>query len=158
MVQVTGKYDTVTCIDVMIHYPTEKMAEMVTHLASLSNERIFVSFAPKVRSCPGSFCRVRELLLPLQELPRPAFPTLSTCSAHPLMARRCRSHGPKSSFFGAHLCLRSQRQTPQYVLLKKIGELFPGPSKTTRAYLHPEEDVRAALEKVPCAHRRTRDP
>lgn len=36
-------------------------------------------------------------------------------------------------------------QTPQYVLLKKIGGLFPGPSKTTRAYLHPEESVREAL-------------
>ena len=27
----SGSYDTVTCIDVMIHYPTEKMAEMVSH-------------------------------------------------------------------------------------------------------------------------------
>jgi len=81
---VSGKYDTVTCIDVMIHYPTEKMQDMVSHLASLSNERLFISFAPK---------------------------------------------------------------TPQYVLLKKIGELFPGKSKTTRAYLHPEESVRAALER-----------
>ncbi len=26
-------------------------------------------------------------------------------------------------------------------LLKKIGELFPGPSKTTRAYQHKEEDI-----------------
>lgn len=29
-------------------------------------------------------------------------------------------------------------QTPFYSLLKKIGGLFPGASKTTRAYLHPE--------------------
>mmetsp|Transcript_75747 Transcript_75747/g.152192 ORF Transcript_75747/g.152192 Transcript_75747/m.152192 type:complete len:291 (-) Transcript_75747:277-1149(-) len=79
---VNGKYDTVTCIDVMIHYPTDKMKDMVTHLASLSDQRLFVSFAPK---------------------------------------------------------------TTQYVLLKKVGELFPGPSKTTRAYLHPEESVREAL-------------
>lgn len=27
----------------------------------------------------------------------------------------------------------------------QVGGLFPGPSKTTRAYLHKEEDVRAAL-------------
>jgi len=81
---VSGQYDTVTCIDVMIHYPTDKMQDMVSHLAGLSNERLFVSFAPK---------------------------------------------------------------TPQYVLLKKIGELFPGPSKTTRAYLHPEEAVVEALDK-----------
>ena len=26
-----------------------------------------------------------------------------------------------------------------YSTLKKVGELFPGKSKTTRAYLHPEE-------------------
>ena len=32
-----------------------------------------------------------------------------------------------------------------YDVLKKIGELFPGKSKTTRAYLHPEEDVVRAL-------------
>ena len=82
---VSGEYDTVTCIDVMIHYPTEKMSDMVKHVASLSTDRVLVSFAPK---------------------------------------------------------------TPQYVLLKKVGELFPGPSKTTRAYLHPEQSVRAALEEA----------
>jgi magnesium-protoporphyrin O-methyltransferase len=36
--------------------------------------------------------------------------------------------------------------TPQYAVLKRIGELFPGPSKATRAYLHKETDVVAALE------------
>ncbi|KAG7364901.1 magnesium-protoporphyrin IX methyltransferase [Nitzschia inconspicua] len=82
---VTGKYDTVTCVDVAIHYPTEKMSEMVTHLCSLADERVIISFAPK---------------------------------------------------------------TWYYVFLKKVGELFPGPSKTTRAYLHEEEAVRAALTKA----------
>lgn len=82
---VTGRYDTVTCVDVAIHYPTEKMSEMVTHLCSLANERVVISFAPK---------------------------------------------------------------TWYYVFLKKVGELFPGPSKTTRAYLHEEEAVRAALSKA----------
>jgi len=82
---VTGKYDTVTCVDVAIHYPTEKMSEMVGHLCSLATDRVIISFAPK---------------------------------------------------------------TWYYVFLKKIGELFPGPSKTTRAYLHEEEAVRAALKKA----------
>lgn len=82
---VTGKYDTVTCVDVAIHYPTDKMAEMVGHLCSLSTDRVIVSFAPK---------------------------------------------------------------TWYYSLLKKVGELFPGPSKTTRAYLHEEEVVRDALTKA----------
>jgi len=81
---VTGKYDTVTCVDVAIHYPTDKMSEMVEHLCSLSNDRVIISFAPK---------------------------------------------------------------TWYYVALKKVGELFPGPSKTTRAYLHEEKVVRDALKK-----------
>jgi magnesium-protoporphyrin O-methyltransferase len=79
---VTGKFDTVTCVDVAIHYPEDKMMEMVQHLCSLSSDRVFFSFAPK---------------------------------------------------------------TWYYDLLKKFGELFPGPSKTTRAYLHEESAVRKAL-------------
>ncbi|KAL7432426.1 hypothetical protein ACHAXH_004036 [Discostella pseudostelligera] len=82
---VTGKYNTVTCVDVAIHYPTDKMAEMVGHLCSLADERVMISFAPK---------------------------------------------------------------TWYYELLKKIGEFFPGPSKTTRAYLHEESVVRDALKKA----------
>lgn len=82
---VTGRYNTVTCVDVAIHYPTDKMAEMVGHLCSLAEDRVIISFAPK---------------------------------------------------------------TWYYVALKKVGELFPGPSKTTRAYLHEEDVVRAALKKA----------
>ena len=82
---VTGSYSTVTCVDVAIHYPTEKMSEMVNHLCSLAEDRVIISFAPK---------------------------------------------------------------TLFYVVLKKIGELFPGPSKTTRAYLHEEDVVRSALKKA----------
>lgn len=43
----TGKYDTVTCLDVMIHYPQDKADEMIAHLASLSKQRLIISFAPK---------------------------------------------------------------------------------------------------------------
>eukprot|EP00629_Pelagomonadales_sp_RCC1024_P003305 CAMPEP_0119261170 /NCGR_PEP_ID=MMETSP1329-20130426/1315_1 /TAXON_ID=114041 /ORGANISM="Genus nov. species nov., Strain RCC1024" /LENGTH=279 /DNA_ID=CAMNT_0007260681 /DNA_START=99 /DNA_END=934 /DNA_ORIENTATION=- len=84
METVDGSFDTVSCIDVMIHYPTDKMVGMVDKLCSLSTDKLYVSFAPK---------------------------------------------------------------TPQLALLKKVGSLFPGPSKATRAYLHTEEDVVAALEK-----------
>eukprot|EP00931_Biecheleriopsis_adriatica_P112641 TRINITY_DN8731_c0_g1_i2.p1 TRINITY_DN8731_c0_g1~~TRINITY_DN8731_c0_g1_i2.p1 ORF type:complete len:354 (-),score=75.81 TRINITY_DN8731_c0_g1_i2:66-1076(-) len=80
-----GEYDTVCCVDVLIHYPPEKMAGMVKHLAGLSKDRVVLSFAPK---------------------------------------------------------------TWYYVLLKRIGELFPGKSKTTRAYLHEEELVEAALNEA----------
>jgi magnesium-protoporphyrin O-methyltransferase len=81
----SGKYDTVCCVDVLIHYPPEKMEGMVRHLASLSNDRLVISFAPK---------------------------------------------------------------TWYYTLLKRIGELFPGKSKTTRAYLHEEELVEAAINRA----------
>ena len=81
----TGKYDTVVCLDVLIHYPQNKADGMIAHLASLAEKRVLISFAPK---------------------------------------------------------------TFYYSLLKRIGELFPGPSKATRAYLHAEEDVERALEKV----------
>ena len=80
-----GKYDTVVCLDVLIHYPQSKADGMIAHLASLANKRLILSFAPK---------------------------------------------------------------TFYYDLLKRVGELFPGPSKATRAYLHSEADVERALQKV----------
>lgn len=88
----TGSYDTVCCVDVMIHYPTEKAAEMITQLASISDRRLILSFAPK---------------------------------------------------------------TFLLGILKKVGEFFPGPSKATRAYLHTEDDVRAALKACGMTVRRT---
>lgn len=80
----SGKYNTVTCLDVMIHYPQNKADDMITHLANLAEDRLIISFAPK---------------------------------------------------------------TLYYSVLKRIGELFPGPSKATRAYLHAEEDVEATLKR-----------
>lgn len=74
----SGSYHTVVCLDVLIHYPTDKAADMIKHLSSLAQERLIISFAPKT------------------------------------------------------LCL---------LLLKRIGEFFPGPSKTTRAYQHAEKDI-----------------
>ncbi|KAL8117511.1 magnesium protoporphyrin IX methyltransferase, chloroplastic [Apium graveolens] len=80
-----GKYHTVVCLDVLIHYPQNKADGMIAHLASLAESRLILSFAPK---------------------------------------------------------------TFYYDTLKRIGELFPGPSKATRAYLHAEADVERALRKV----------
>lgn len=76
------RYDTVCCIDVMIHYAS--VDGIVHRLCALADQRIILSFAPR---------------------------------------------------------------TLYYVALKKIGDAFPGPSKATRAYLHPEREVRAALER-----------
>ena len=42
-----GKYDTVVCLDVLIHYPTVDAAKMIAHLASLAESRLILSFAPK---------------------------------------------------------------------------------------------------------------
>jgi magnesium-protoporphyrin O-methyltransferase len=80
---ITGRYQTVICLDVLIHYPQDHAADMINHLSALAEERVILSFAPK---------------------------------------------------------------NPFYTLLKRIGELFPGPSKTTRAYLHREAEVTAALK------------
>ncbi|EAW34197.1 magnesium protoporphyrin IX methyltransferase [Lyngbya sp. PCC 8106] len=78
-----GQYHTVVCLDVLIHYPDDKMADMIDHLASLATDRLILSFAPK---------------------------------------------------------------TLALTILKRIGEFFPGPSKTTRAYQHREADVVKILE------------
>eukprot|EP01025_Chloroclados_australasicus_P057739 TRINITY_DN7210_c1_g1_i2.p1 TRINITY_DN7210_c1_g1~~TRINITY_DN7210_c1_g1_i2.p1 ORF type:complete len:395 (-),score=38.40 TRINITY_DN7210_c1_g1_i2:353-1537(-) len=80
-----GKYSTVTCLDVMIHYQQDEVDKMIQHLASLAEQRLILSFAPK---------------------------------------------------------------TLQYSFLKRIGELFPGPSKATRAYLHSENEIENALNKA----------
>jgi len=82
LAKLSGKYDTVICLDVLIHYPTEEAAEMIAHLASLADRRLILSFAPK---------------------------------------------------------------TLGLTILKKIGGLFPGPSKTTRAYQHKEAEIVAIL-------------
>lgn len=78
-----GLYHTVVCLDVLIHYPTEDAAKMIIHLASLAQNRLILSFAPK---------------------------------------------------------------TLFLTILKKIGEFFPGPSKTTRAYQHREADIIKIIE------------
>ncbi|MBM0743274.1 magnesium protoporphyrin IX methyltransferase [Phormidium sp. CLA17] len=43
----TGRYHTVVCLDVLIHYPQTKAAEMIQHLSSLAESRLILSFAPK---------------------------------------------------------------------------------------------------------------
>jgi magnesium-protoporphyrin O-methyltransferase len=43
----SGSYHTIICLDVLIHYPQEKADEMISHLCSLAQSRIILSFAPK---------------------------------------------------------------------------------------------------------------
>jgi magnesium-protoporphyrin O-methyltransferase len=81
--ELSGKYHTVICLDVLIHYPAEKAIVMIEHLASLADDRLILSFAPK---------------------------------------------------------------TFLLTILKRIGEFFPGPSKTTRAYQHRESEIVKVLE------------
>ena len=80
-----GRYDTVICLDVFIHYPQQPAEAMVRHLASMAENHLIVSFAP---------------------------------------------------------------YTPLLAVLKKIGELFPGPSKTTRAYTLKEPGIVAAAAEA----------
>lgn len=44
---ITGKYDVVICLDVLIHYPLEDVEKMLAHLSSLSRSRLLLTFAPK---------------------------------------------------------------------------------------------------------------
>lgn len=43
----SGRYHTVICLDVLIHYPQDKAAEMISHLSSMAESRLILSFAPK---------------------------------------------------------------------------------------------------------------
>ena len=43
----SGKYHTVICLDVLIHYPQDKADQMISHLSSLAESRLILSFAPK---------------------------------------------------------------------------------------------------------------
>lgn len=43
----SGSYHTVICLDVLIHYPQDKAAQMITHLCSMAESRLILSFAPK---------------------------------------------------------------------------------------------------------------
>ncbi|MFN5161034.1 MAG: magnesium protoporphyrin IX methyltransferase, partial [Cyanobacteriota bacterium] len=80
-----GRFDTVICLDVFIHYPQEAAEEMVRHLAAMAEHHLIVSFAP---------------------------------------------------------------YTPLLAILKQIGQLFPGPSKTTRAYTLREAGIVAAAAEA----------
>jgi magnesium-protoporphyrin O-methyltransferase len=42
-----GQYHTVVCLDVLIHYPQDKAAQMIGRLSSLAESRLILSFAPK---------------------------------------------------------------------------------------------------------------
>ncbi|MGB3293053.1 MAG: magnesium protoporphyrin IX methyltransferase [Phormidesmis sp.] len=44
---IAGRYHTVVCLDVLIHYPQEKADAMIEHLSSLATDRVILSFAPK---------------------------------------------------------------------------------------------------------------
>ncbi len=45
--ELDGTYHTVVCLDVLIHYPQDKAADMISHLSCLAESRLVLSFAPK---------------------------------------------------------------------------------------------------------------
>ena len=45
--QVTGSFDVVTCLDVVIHYDDDKVIDMIKHLAGMAEKKLIISFAPK---------------------------------------------------------------------------------------------------------------
>ena len=49
--------------------------------------------------------------------------------------------GHLSSLATDRIMISFAPKTLALTILKKVGELFPGPSKTTRAYQHREADI-----------------
>jgi magnesium-protoporphyrin O-methyltransferase len=47
LASLSGSYDTVICLDVLIHYPLEDAKFLLGHLTSLAQARLIFSFAPK---------------------------------------------------------------------------------------------------------------
>ena len=45
-----GRYHSVICLDVLIHYPQDKAAQMISYLSSMAESRLILSFAPKTFS------------------------------------------------------------------------------------------------------------
>ncbi len=43
----SGQYHTVICLDVLFHYPQDKADQMISHLSSIAQSRLILSFAPK---------------------------------------------------------------------------------------------------------------
>ena len=43
----SGHFNTVVCLDVLIHYPQDKADQMISHLCSMADSRLILSFAPK---------------------------------------------------------------------------------------------------------------
>lgn len=43
----SGRYHTVICLDVLIHYPQIQADQMISHLCSMAESRLILSFAPK---------------------------------------------------------------------------------------------------------------
>ncbi|GJD11216.1 Magnesium protoporphyrin IX methyltransferase, chloroplastic [Galdieria sulphuraria] len=84
LLELQGSFDTVLCVDVLIHYSDAQLVSLLDSLSRVAKRRMIITFAPK---------------------------------------------------------------TFYYVLLKKIGDFFPGPSKATRAYLHEEKDILDSLQQ-----------
>ena len=45
--KLSGSYHTVICLDVLIHYPQDEADRMISHLCSMAESRLILSFAPK---------------------------------------------------------------------------------------------------------------
>lgn len=102
--------------------------------------------------------RRAEAVLPAENLPTFAVKDLEALEGHyhTVICLDVLIHYPQDqvqsmikhlgSLAESRLILSFAPKTLCYSLLKKVGEFFPGPSKTTRAYLHREADIVQALE------------
>lgn len=129
---IEGKYDTISCIDVMIHYPQARTAGR----------------PPRSLALPAGRSSAREPRAPaLAHRPPP-----TALAAQDKMAEMVRGLASKAE---KRMIISFAPDTWYYRALKSFGELFPGPSKTTRAYLHSEEAVVAAIKSAGLTIKRT---
>lgn len=76
--ELAGRYHTVICLDVLIHYPKDKVEGMISHLSSLAESRLILSFAPKT-PCYTLLKKIGEFFL------APAKPPVPTSIAKPTL-------------------------------------------------------------------------
>lgn len=109
----------------MIHYPQDRVDGMISHLGSLADERLIISFAPKTLAY-SILKRIGEL-----------FPGPSKVHRSCVIDMDWR--GRFWAVLGTNVCCA---QCTVCILQS------PCNTQATRAYLHAEADVEAALERA----------
>lgn len=141
-----------------------QMSDMVGKLCDMSKNRVILSFAPNswyysLLKKVGDREKSDPFMLKESLKRDKKAPTDSYClygiSCFCLYLFLSLSLPLSLCLSPAHPGLTLPHFYPPPAVLSQIGELFPGPSKTTRAYLHTEDAVRQALAEKGFTIKRT---